>query len=164
MAGGDIIIREAVEGDAPAIHAMVVALAHHVGKPELVTSTVRSIRRHGFGGDQAFETLIAERAGKPVGLVLFFDEFSTWRGRRGLYVQDLYVAESERASGLGRRLLAELAARGAKKDADYIRLSVEAANQGAAKFYERLGFEERTSERMFVLAGEAFKALSKERR
>jgi ribosomal protein S18 acetylase RimI-like enzyme len=159
----EIVIREAIEDDAEAIHAMVVALAHHVGKPEYVTSTPDAIRRHGFGADRAFETLIAEQGGKPVGLILYFCEFSTWRGRRGVYVQDLYVAKEARALGLGKRLIAACVKGAAKRGAGYMRLSVERVNEGAAAFYERLGFEERLSERMFVLADEAFAAVAAEK-
>lgn len=162
MRDAEIIIRDATENDAAAIHAMVVALAHHVGKPEYVTSTPDSILRHGFGADRAFETLIAERSGRPVGLILFFYEFSTWRGKRGVYVQDLYVAEEARASGLGKRLIAELVKRAEKRGAVYMRLSVESVNESAAAFYERLGFEERTSERIFVLAGDTFETIATE--
>lgn len=162
MAAGEIVIREATEKDAVAIHAMVVALAQHIGKAEFVTSSVESIRSGGFGAKPAFEALIADRGGEAVGLALFFYEFSTWRGRRGVFVQDLYVAEDMRGTGLGRRLLAELAARGAKEGADYIKLSVEATNHPAAAFYERLGFEERKSERIFALADGAFNAFAGE--
>lgn len=162
MAGDEIVIREATEKDAAAIHAMVVALARHIGKAEFVTSSVDSIRSKGFGAKPAFEALIADRGGEAVGLALFFYEFSTWRGQRGVFVQDLYVAEGMRGTGLGRRLLAELGARGMKGGADYIKLSVDSMNRSAAAFYERLGFEERKSERIFVLADGAFKSLAGE--
>lgn len=156
------VIRDAKEKDAASIHAMVVALARHIGKADLVTSSPESIRRNGFGDNPAFEALVADRDGEAVGLALFFYEFSTWRGQRGVFVQDLYVAEDLRGSGLGRRLLTELAARSSGAGADYIRLSVDSTNASAAAFYARLGFEDRRGERIFVLAGDKFKSLAGE--
>ena len=157
---GPIVIRDAIEADARAIHEMVVALAGEIGKADAVTSEPEAIRRHGFGAERAFEALIAERDGRPVGLALYFYEFSTWRGRRGVYLQDLFVAKEVRASGVGKRLVAALAERAAGRGADYMKLAVEATNHSAAMFYKGLGFEERTSERTFVLADGAFHVLA----
>ena len=95
-------IRRAIEADAGTIHALVIELGAAVGMTGKVASRVEDIRDQGFGADPAFEALIAERDGAAVGLCLFFESFSTWDGRRGVYVQDIYVSEAARGLGLGR--------------------------------------------------------------
>lgn len=153
-------IRRASEADAGIIHALVVELAAAIGKTEKVVSSVADIRDRGFGPDPAFEALIAERDGAPVGLCLFFESFSTWDGRRGAYVQDIYVAEAARGRGLGRRLLAEAAAISRARGGSYLRLSVEADNDTAQAFYRRVGLAWSTTERIYQVRGRDFAALA----
>ena len=155
------IIRKATRKDAPAIHEMVVALARSTGKIGLVSSSAEDIARDGFGERPAFEALIAMDGVKAVGLALYFPEYSTWRGRRGVYLQDLYVSDKARSAGLGQRLVEALAAEAAQEGATYLRLAVDAANARAADFYERLGFAESREDRMFMLKDGAFNALVK---
>jgi GNAT superfamily N-acetyltransferase len=99
--------------------------------------------------------------GEPAGLALFFFEFSTWRGRPGVYVQDLYVATGMRGTGLGRRLLAAVAERAAARDATYMRLSIHAGNGEGAAFYGHLGFEA-PDETILVLEDTGFAALRRQ--
>ncbi len=156
-----VTIRKATRGDAPAIHEMVVALARATGKLDLVTSAPDDIARDGFGERPAFDALIAFDGLHAVGLALYFPEYSTWRGRRGIYLQDLYVSEAARGAGVGRRLIEALAAEAGRQGAAYLRLAVDEANARAAAFYERLGFVESREDRMFMLKDAAFGALSK---
>jgi ribosomal protein S18 acetylase RimI-like enzyme len=153
-----IAITVATRADAPALHTMLRALGAALHRTDEVTSSADDIARYGFGDTPAFEALIARRDDEPVGFVLYFYEFSTWRGRRGVYVQDLYVSDDLRGSGLGRQLLAEVAARAATRDARYMRLSVHGGNDHGLGFYERLGFEA-PNEQPLVLDGDAFAAL-----
>jgi len=153
-------IRRATEADAAAIHAMVLDLAAAIGMTDQVASRVSDIRDHGFGADPAFEALIAEHDGAPVGLCLFFETFSTWAGRRGVYVQDIYVAEAARGLGLGRKLLAEAAAISRARGGSYLRLSVEAANDSAQAFYTRIGLTWSSTERIYHARGDDFAALA----
>jgi len=153
-------IRRASEADAGAIHALVVELAATIGMTDKVASSIADIRDKGFGPDPAFEALIAELAGRAVGLCLFFESFSTWDGRRGVYVQDIFVAEAARGLGLGRSLLAEAAAVSRARGGSYLRLSVEAGNDRAQAFYARAGLAWSASERIYQARGEAFAALA----
>lgn len=157
----DVVIVPATRDDAPALHAMLRALASAHHSPEGVKGSVDDIARYGFGPTPAFEALIARRNEKPVGFATYFYEFSTWRGRPGVYVQDLYVEESLRGGGLGRRLLAAVIARARTRDARYMRLAVHGANDMALEFYRRLGFAE-PNEHIFVLEGDGFMAMSRE--
>jgi ribosomal protein S18 acetylase RimI-like enzyme len=128
-----------------------------LNRPHDVKSTPDDIARYGFGPSPAFETMLARRGAAPVGLVLYFYEFSTWRGCRGVYIQDLYVDDALRGSGLGRRLLAAVAADAT--DAHYMRLSVDVGNDEGLGFYGRLGFVA-PNEQTLVLEGVPFAALA----
>ncbi len=153
-------IRPATVDDSAAIHAMVVAIAEHVGATDKVMSTVADIAAAGFGAAPAFEVLIAEDDGTVVGMSLFFTSFSTLRGRRGAYVQDFYVAPVARASGLAARLLAATAAHVRATGGSYVRLSVDVANESAQRFYVRNQMRAATDEQVFVLDGTAFEAVA----
>ncbi|MDR6289121.1 ribosomal protein S18 acetylase RimI-like enzyme [Inquilinus ginsengisoli] len=154
------LIRPAAPDDAEAIHAMLLDLARGLGFADKIRSTPDSLRHHGFGPAPAFHGLVAERDGAPVGVCLWFPAFSTFRGEPGIYVQDLYVAPSERGTGLGRQLLAAAAAAGQARGATHLRLSVEADNDGAQRFYAAQGLRWQDTERMFLVDGQAFGALA----
>lgn len=110
-----------------------------------------------------FEALIAEQAGEPVGFCLSFPSFSSWRGERGVYVQDLYVATEARGTGLGRRLLAETARRAREQGARYLRLSVASHNAPARAFYRRTGLAHADDECIYQAVGAAFDRLADDR-
>lgn len=141
---------------------MIVALGEATEEEARICSTADDILRYGFDSERLFETFIAERGATPVGLCLFFYSFSTWLGEPGIYVQDLYVAETERGTGLGRRLLAVTAAYGRKRDASHLRLSVNASNRSAKQFYDHLCMEHRHREDTYHLGGHSFIALASE--
>lgn len=146
-----IAVRRAERSDAQAIHDLIVELARAHDEMDRVASGVEDIARDGFGDDPAFEALLAELDGEPVGLCLYFGSYSTWRGQRGLYVQDLVVADRARGLGIGRRLLAEAAALGKARGCGYLRLSVDAANARAKAFYARHGLAARPAERIYQI-------------
>lgn len=156
----EITVRLAGKADAPAVYDLVVELGRARGMPEKVASSVADIERDGFGDDPAFEALIAGVDGTPAGLCLFFPSYSTWRGRRGIYVQDLVVLESARSLGLGRRLLAEVAALAKARGAAYLRLSVDDDNENAQRFYQHTGLRHSTPEQIYVLEDDALDALA----
>jgi ribosomal protein S18 acetylase RimI-like enzyme len=155
-----MLVRDAVAADAATIHEMLLAIARHVGHERDVVSTADDIARHGFGPDAAFEAVIAEDGGSPIGMCLFFRSFSTWRGTPGGYVQDLYVAPAARGSGAAAALVGAAAARVRARGGTYLRLSVDAANVSAQRFYERIGMIWSDSERILVADGAAFDALA----
>jgi ribosomal protein S18 acetylase RimI-like enzyme len=155
-------IRRATEADAATIHALVLELAAAIGMTGKVASRIEDIRDKGFGADPAFEALIAERDGAAVGFCLFFESFSTFDGRRGAYVQDIYVSEAARGTGLGRRLLAAAAAISRARGGSYLRLSVEAENDRAQAFYARVGLAWSATERIYQARGDDFAALAQD--
>lgn len=137
----DIAIRPAEADDAPVVLGLLTALAHEIGDAPSFRSTEAAIRRHGFGPDRLFASMLALADASPAGLALYFPTFSTTRGAPGVYVQDLYVAPGARGRGLGRRLL-QAACRHAAADwaATHLTLTVYADNEAAQGFYLGLGF------------------------
>lgn len=154
-----VTIRPAVAVDADAIHAAIVRLGNALGQADKVTSTPDDLRNSGFGAEPAFHGLIAEIDGAFAGMALYFPIFSTWLGRPGVFVQDLYVDETFRGHGVGETLVREVAAWSHARGGVYLRLSVDATNIRAQKFYERIGVSHRDSEHEHGAYGDAFRAL-----
>jgi ribosomal protein S18 acetylase RimI-like enzyme len=159
---GHLRIRSATPDDAHTIHAAILGIAEAVGQVAKVTSTPQDIARHGFGEEPAFGVLIAEMDDVFAGLCLYFPSFSTWYGRPGVYVQDLYVEPAFRGRGVGERLLRRLAAQTRDGGGVYLRLSVDVENSSAQRFYEKIGLEWSREEKIFAARGEAFLALAKD--
>lgn len=154
-----VSIREATRRDVDDIHALVTELAIATGMRHKMLATPRDYLEHGFGKTPAFHALIARRGGEPVGLSLYFYEFSTWLGRPGIYIQDLVVAEAARGSGLGRRLVAETVRAGQRRGATHLRLSVDRHNESAINFYRSIGMDASGDERIYHAHGDAFQHL-----
>src|SRR5256885_2580750 len=154
----EVTIAVATRNDVPVIWQMLRALGAALNRADGVQSTPEDIARYGFGTSPDFEALIARAANAPIGLAIYFFEFSTWRGARGVYLQDLYVAEEIRGSGVGRRLLSAVAERARLRDARYMRLSIHAENIAGLRFYERLDFESQ-DEHVLVVEGQSYDAL-----
>lgn len=135
-------IRPAVPGDAATIVRLVRSLAVYEKEPvETVHLTEADVLRDGFGATPRFEALIAELDGVPVGLALFFHNYSTWQGRPGLYLEDLYIEEHARGHGLGADLMRELARIAQERNCARLELSVLDWNP-TREFYHRLGFDQ----------------------
>lgn len=156
----DISIRLAGPDDVDVICNMIHGLAAVTDDQDRVQSTPDDFRKYGFEGDRLFETLIAEKIGQPIGLSLYFYSFSTWLGEPGIYVQDLYVVDEERGTGLGQRLLEETARRGHARNATHLRLSVERDNTGAQQFYKHLAMHHRDDELTYHIGGTKFLAMA----
>ena len=156
-----VILRPATIDDAESMHAMILALARDVGASDRIQCTVDDFRRFGFSATPSFYALIAEQGSEAVGLCLYFFSYSSWKGRLGVYVQDLYVSDSQRGTGLGRRLIAETARQAGERGAVYLRLSVDQANAAAKSFYSRIGLQLAEQECIFKAVYEGFDALKR---
>jgi GNAT superfamily N-acetyltransferase len=153
------VIREAAASDAETIVRLVRALADFEGLAHEVRMTAADVLRDGFGPQPRFECLLAEIDGEAVGLALFFHNYSTFEGRPGLYVEDLYLAEAARGRGIGRQLLTRLAQIAIERECARLDLGVLHWNL-ARGFYERLGFVHRTGWLPYRLSGEALTRLA----
>ncbi len=156
----EVTIRRAERRDAEAIYDLIVELARARDSMDKVMSSVTDIAGDGFGDDPAFEALMAEIGGAPVGLCLYFSSYSTWRGERGIYIQDLVVTRRARGLGVGARLLTAAAALGKARGCGYLRLSVEADNQRAQAFYTRHGLSHSEAEHIYLLDDTGFADLA----
>jgi GNAT superfamily N-acetyltransferase len=135
---GEIFIRFAAAEDCPLLLRLIRELAAYERAPDAVVASAEDLRRHGFGPDPQFEAILAFLDGDPAGAALFHARFSTWLGRPGLYLEDLYVTERARGRGVGRRLMARLAAVAVERGWGRIDFNVLDWNP-AREFYHRLG-------------------------
>jgi GNAT superfamily N-acetyltransferase len=135
-----ITIRDATERDAALIVHYVRELAKFEREPvEHVKLSEADVLRDAFGVHRYFEVLIAEADSKPIGFALFFHNYSTWQGRPGLYIEDLFVEEQWRKHRVGRKLIAAVAR--IAKDRGCARIDLSVLNWNPAReFYSRLGF------------------------
>ncbi len=152
-----IAYRRATADDVPVLRAMLQSLSDHDGGDYAVGSQ-QSLLQHGFGPRALFHAAIAYRDETPVGMVIFYPDFSTHRGQPGVYVQDIYVEHTTRGAGVGRGLLGFML-QVQDWEAQYITLAISPKNAGASGFYHRLGFAARGYQTM-ILAGPAFADLN----
>lgn len=136
-----ITIRPADPQDVGTIMRFVRELAEFERESDAVTSTKPIMREALFGSHPAAEAVIAEDDGDPVGIAVFFHNFSTWTGVRGLWLEDLYVTPSARGSGAGRALLAHLAALALDRGCARFEWCVLDWNARAIDFYRKVGAE-----------------------
>ncbi len=132
-------VRWATEADLHEIAALIRELAAYERAPEAVVFDLEELRRHLFGPDPKARVLIAEDDGRVVGFALFFRTFSTWLGKPGLFLEDLFVRPEFRHRGHGRSLLAALARVAVAEGCARLEWRVLDWNEPAIRFYESLG-------------------------
>jgi GNAT superfamily N-acetyltransferase len=136
-----LAIRPAVPDDAATILSFIRKLAAYEREPDAVSATEQDLLRHGFGPDPYFECLIAEVNATPVGFALYFFDYSTWLGRPGLYLEDVFVDPPFRGRGFGKALLLELARIAVVRGCARMQWEVLDWNTPAIDFYRSLGAE-----------------------
>ncbi len=156
-----VTIREALPADAGTIVRLIRELAAYENLVDLVRNTETDVLRDGFGERRCFECLLAEADGEAVGLAIHRPSYSTFDGRRGLYVEDLFVAEKARGLGIGRMLMARLAAIAHERGCSRMSLAVLHWNP-ARDFYRRLGFVQVEDWLSYQLSGDALVRLADE--
>lgn len=142
-----LAIRPMRDEDAPQVVAMVKGLARDTGADVVPKLTPENL----IASRDLIDVTIAEDETGLLGACLALLTYSTWRDAKGLYVVDLFVDPRARNGGIGLKLLREAARRGRAKGARFIKLEVDRTNDGAERFYERLGFMRNDKDRLFVL-------------
>ena len=156
----NVHLRGATPDDCELIFQLITELAIYEREPQAVETTPAVIRGQLESGKCPFECLIAELAGEPARFALFFQNYSTWKGRPGLYLEDLFVRESARKSGVGGALLVALARIAVERGYGRMEWSVLDWNQLAIDFYKSLGAFPMSDWTTFRLTGEPLRELA----
>ncbi|OYY71565.1 GNAT family N-acetyltransferase [Sphingomonas sp. 28-63-12] len=155
-----LMIRAAEPRDVPTVLHFVRELAEFERALEKVVATEELLHAAMFARAPAAEALIAEVDGTAAGLALFFHNFSTWTGWRGLYLEDLYVTPAARGSGVGKALLKRLAAIAVERGCTRFEWQVLTWNTPAIDFYRAMGAEMMEEWRTCRVSGDALITLA----
>lgn len=156
------LIRPAEPRDLPAIVQLIGELAEFEHLSHLCEVTAETLEPHLFGPRPVAECLLGEIRGEVVAFALFFTNFSTFLGKPGLYLEDLYVRPAHRRSGLGKALLVQLAELTCERGYGRLDWTVLDWNEDAIRFYQKLGAEVMPQWRICRLTGDALQRYSGE--
>jgi GNAT superfamily N-acetyltransferase len=154
------VIRNAVPADVPTIAALIRELAEYEHLTHEVVLDETVLERHLFGPRPYADVLIAEADDEPVGFALFFHNFSTFLGRPGIYLEDLFVRPGARGRGLGTALLVALGRLARERDCGRIEWAVLDWNEPSIAFYRSLGAAPKEEWVLYRLTGEPMAALA----
>lgn len=155
-----IAIRKATKADVGQMLAFIQALAEYEREPNAVSATEADLLEHGFGENPYYSCEIAELDGVPAGFALYFYDYSTWLGRPGLYLEDLFVLPEHRGAGVGKALLQRLAAIALEKGCARMKWEVLDWNTPAIEFYNAMGAEIQKEWLNVRLTGDALRRLA----
>jgi GNAT superfamily N-acetyltransferase len=149
-----LVIREAKPEDSNVILNFILELAKYENLEPEVLATESSIRDSIFGPESSTKALICEKEGIPIGYAIYFFNYSTWLGKHGLYLEDLYISQNERGFGAGKAFLKYLARIAVSKDCGRFEWSVLDWNQPAIDLYKSLGAEPQSEWIVYRLSGQ----------
>jgi len=155
-----LAIRPAAPADVPRILKLIKALATYERAPGSVVATEEGLLRDGFGPRPYYECLMADYDGKTAGFALYFYNYSTWKGRPGIYLEDLFVEPEMRGLGIGKALLERVAKVAIEKSCTRLQWQVLDWNTPAIDFYVAMGGEFMNEWRTVRLDGEALQRLA----
>ncbi len=155
-----ISVRPAQPADVPLVQAFIRELADFEHRLDEVVIESHTLHAALFGPERLVEAVIAESAGQPAGFALFLHTFSTFRGRRNLYIEDLFVRPAFRRAGVGQAMLRHLARLAVERGCGRLEWSVLTWNEAAIEFYRQLGAEPVTDWAVFELSGPALSRLA----
>lgn len=151
-----LIIRPATEADIPDIFSLIKELAEYEKLADEIKTTESELRKTLFGDDQFVEILIAEYNSKIVGQTLFFKNFSTFLGKPGIYLEDLYVKPEMRGKGIGKALLDKIISIAKERNYGRVEWSVLDWNEPAIDFYKKIGAKPLDDWTIFRLTSDKF--------
>jgi GNAT superfamily N-acetyltransferase len=155
-----ITLRAATAADTPQILAFIRGLAEYEKLTHACVATEEELRASLFGPRPYAEVILAEWEGAPAGFALFFHNYSTFRARPGIYLEDLYVLPEKRGHGIGKALLTELARLAVERGCARLEWSVLDWNEPAIRFYRSLGAEPQDEWTIFRVTDEALTRLA----
>ena len=158
-----LTIRPATAADVPLILEFIRDLAEYERDPQAAVATQADLLRDGFGPEPKFRVDIAEWSGQPAGFAFYFWNYSTWQGKPGLYLEDLFVRPQFRGKGIGKALLVHLARVALKNNCGRLVWQVLDWNTPAIEFYQSLGAETMKEWLTMRVTGEALVRLATER-
>jgi len=153
-------IRPATIADVPLILGFIRRLAEYEREPHAVVATEDDLRRDGFGPAPKYRCVIAECKSRPAGFAFFFYNYSAWRGKPGIYLEDLFVLPEMRGHGIGKALLQHLAQLALRENCYGLRWMVLEWNEPALKFYVKLGAEILGEWETMLLTGRSLEKLA----
>lgn len=157
---GEVRVRAASEEDVPLILSFIKELAEYERLSHEVVATEEALREHLFGKHPVAEVVIGENGEDPAGFALFFHSFSTFLGRPGIYLEDLYVRPAFRGRGIGRALLVYLARLAKERGCGRLEWSVLDWNEPAIGFYRGIGASPVGGWMVYRVTGEALHRLA----
>ncbi len=156
----DLLIKSATIEDVPLILSFIKKLAEYEKLLDAVVATEEDLREVLFGERRYAETVIAYENENPVGFALFFHNFSTFVGKPGIYLEDLFVDSEHRGKGFGKALLAHLAKLAQERNCGRLEWAVLNWNQPSIEFYESLGAKPMNEWTVYRLTGAALENLA----
>ena len=132
-------IREAIREDSQTIFDFIMELAIYEKLPNAVKTTVKEIKNSIFSPNSTVKALICEEDGKAIGYAVYFYNYSTWLGKNGIYLEDLYVNESKRGRGAGKAMIKYLAKKAISENCGRFEWACLDWNTPSRDFYESLG-------------------------
>ena len=154
------MIREAKISDVQAIHDLIVELAIYEKEPDAVIASVDDIKENLFGTKPVAYCHVAEIDGQVVGIAIWFLNYSTWLGKAGLYLEDLFVKPEFRGSGLGLSLMKTLAQVCVDRGYERFQWWVLDWNEPSINFYKSIGAEAMDEWTVFRVSGDALQKLA----
>jgi GNAT superfamily N-acetyltransferase len=153
-------IKKAKIKDVPLILSLIKELAEYEKLTHLVVATEGDLSTNLFGPKKFAEVLVAYYKNEPAGMALFFHNYSTFEGKPGIYLEDLYVKPAFRGKGIGKSLLLHLIKIAGKRKCGRVEWAVLDWNQSAINFYTKLGAESMDSWKIFRLTRDKIKKIN----
>ena len=154
-----LIVRPAAVADVPTVFRLIEALAAYEKLSHAVTGDIASLEEHLFGPRPCVEALLAELNGQAAGFALFFQNYSTFLTKPGIYLEDLFVLPEYRGQGIGKALITHVATLAVDRGCGRFEWSVLDWNESAIGFYEKIGATVLPDWRICRVTGEALAAL-----
>ncbi len=153
-------LRKAASKDIPLILSFIRELAEFERAPNAVVCTEQDLRRDGFGPSPKFHVIIAEWNGEPAGMAFYFYNYSTWQGRPGIFLEDLFVRPQFRRKSIGRALMTHLAQTAIAENCYGVRWEVLDWNKPAIDVYQHLGSKFREGWLIMQITGQELTELA----